>query len=112
MPAYPTVLIPARISRGGFASERTYRIETPDGKGCVGLAPWAYTFTAPNQRIEEEPADGETINGFVQARVINGDPDGPAKVWLPDGEVCFVVRSLLNYTPIEPLPESSPHVPV
>lgn len=110
MPAYPTVLIPARISRGGFGNERTYKIRSASGNDFTGLAAWPYCFDEKVRRIEEEPQ--EEVTGFIEARVVNGAPDGAAKVWLPDGEVCYVARSeLRSDLTIPPKPEAT-NVPV
>jgi hypothetical protein len=111
MSIYPTVLITARISRGGFGNERTYKIRAASGKDFTGLAAWLYCFDTQVHRLQEEP-EGE-VPGFIEARIVNGRPDGPAKVWLPDGEVCYVARSeLRSDLPIPPKPETPTNVPV
>jgi hypothetical protein len=111
MAVFPTTLIRARISRGGFANERTYTIRAASGSDFTGLASWQYCYNQNVQRSENEPP--KEFEGFVEARIINGQPNGPAKVWLPDGEVCYVPRSELRTDiPIPPKSEVVPNVPV
>ena len=110
---YRTVLVKAKISRGGFSNERTYSIRAKDGMDFIGLAPWIYCFDTRNSRIQTEPVDDQSISGFVQARIISGPIAGPFKLSLPGGDVCVVEKSEIIEDPTIPAPpENYARVPV
>ncbi len=113
MAAYRTVVVKAKISRGGFANERTFAIQTAGGQEYIGLAPWIYCFDSHLARIQEEPADDRTTTGYVQARIISVQADGSYKLSLPGGDVCLVAKSQIKENPDIPAPpENYARVPV
>jgi len=82
------VAIPCRITRSGFPNERVFRITLPDGSEFVGAAPAYYFWNSDRSKLgENQPSKrGESIPGFVEARIITSDPDS-ALVSLPSGNV-------------------------
>ena len=113
-PLNRTVVVGARIFRGGFANERTYSFTTPDGLEYTGTAPWIYCFDEEMTRVEEEPSDNG-VRGFVQARVVKEVIDKPShsKLVFPGGDVYVVPNTVIKEgVEIPQLPESYARVPV
>lgn len=102
------VHLECELGRGGFDSERVYRIKRSGAPELVGLAPVHYCWTASGDRLPDGvPQRKTTINGLVAGRVMaNGG--NIAKVELPDGQMITVVASSVCKRPVEPYP----HVPV
>lgn len=67
--------IPCKIERGGFSSERTFEIDTPEGK-LVGTAFVDHLRNKQRKPLDETmPAAGNQIEGFVKCRIIRHQDD-------------------------------------
>lgn len=101
--------IQCRISRGGFSSERVFRVKLMGGAEHIAAAPVEYFLT---ERLGPLPADqpekrGELIPGFVTGRLIR-DEVGSQLVSVPSGEVLLLPASEIREYPNE----RAAHVPV
>ncbi len=81
--------IQCKIERGGFSSERTFEIETPQGK-VVGTAFVAHLSDENRKPLGPDiPPVGEQIKGFVKCRIIRRKDD-QALVEFPSTDVMYV----------------------
>lgn len=88
MPVY--FHIACSIERGGFTTERTFEIETGDGR-LVGTAYIEHLCDEHRQPLsEDEPPYGEKIRGFVKCRKIRETNDGKVLVEVPSADVIHV----------------------
>ena len=79
--------IACEISRGGFSDERVFKILAGETRHS-GVASRRHMWCSEGNPIEEgEPPLGETIRGFVAARVLKLLGNEVAIVSVPDGEV-------------------------
>jgi hypothetical protein len=109
MPMSDPVYVRCQLSRGGFSSERVFRLTAAGGEEFVGSAPLPYCQTAGGKPLTpEQPPEGVRMHGRVAARVIRRDSDGSAWLSFPDGSVAQVWEELV----IERKPEGAPHVPL
>lgn len=102
------VAIRCKISKGGFSSERVFRIRLNDGEH-VGAAPIEY-FSTNDQRPlpADRPANkGEHIEGFIAGRIVAVE-DGSYLVSVPSGEVLLIPGAEI----IEQPAGNATHVPV
>ena len=96
--------IACRIERGAFTNERTFEIELSDrityrgereGK-LVGTAHASHLRTPERKPFtEDEPPYGETVEGFVQCRIIRELPTGWVLVEVPSADVIHVSKDSL-----------------
>jgi hypothetical protein len=101
MPESDLVYVPCEISRGGFSSERVFRVDlgtNADGsrKTFLGSAPLPYCRTSSGKPLgPDEPPPGKRIPGFVAARVIRKENE---TAWLsfPDGSVAQVPEKIVE----------------
>jgi len=104
------ILVRCEISRGGFPSEKVFRLTQSDGTVHIGAAPAGYFFTTAKKRFKPgEPAErGEWVPGFLAARVIQ-ESDGTLLVSVPLADVLSVKKEdFVEY----PHQEGRAHVPV
>jgi hypothetical protein len=102
------VAVRCRISRGGFSSERVFRVLVDGGVEHVGAAPVEYFFDEQQRRLSsDQPQRGVTLLGFVAARVVE-QTNGAVFVSAPSGEVLRVGAAEI----IEYPKGSRAHVPV
>ncbi len=102
------VAVRCRISRGGFSSERVFRVTVAGGVEHVGAAPVEYFFDEQQRRLPpDQPPRGVTLQGFVAARVVE-QTNGTILVSVPSGEVLRVGTGEI----IEHPKGSRAHVPV
>jgi hypothetical protein len=89
------VLIQCELSRGGFSSERVFRIEAADGGTLVGVADLSYCYDRAGERLKpDQPAAGKRVHGLVSARVIREEGDA-VLLSVPDGSVASVLRGVI-----------------
>lgn len=96
--------IGCEIERGAFTNERTFEIQLSnqityqgdqEGK-LVGTAHASHLRTSAKQPLDEDdPRYGETIEGFVQCRVIRELPKERVLVEVPSADVIHVSRDSL-----------------
>src|SRR5438034_7247352 len=86
------VAVRCRISRGGFSSERVFRVTVANGEEYIGAAPVDYFFDESKGPLPpEQPRErGSSVPGFVAGRVIEREPNGICVVSVPSGEVLRV----------------------
>jgi hypothetical protein len=86
------IRLPCKITRGGFPSERVFRLLLADGSVHVGAAPIEYLFTADRTRLGPDvpTQKGVSIPGFVTARIVAVGPAETVLVSVPSGEVLRV----------------------
>ena len=102
------VVLPCEIEMGGFSGERYFKINLVGGKVYESVASYLHFLNKSKQRLESsEPPAGESIEGFVVARII-GKTSGGTVVEIPDGEALLVPKSVLISRPRE----KDAHVPV
>ena len=110
------VAVRCLIARGGFSGERVVTVRCADGTEKKGLAPTHYCWDEKKHPLgEDEPADGQAIEGFVAARKLrSAGPAAPGAVVvdIPDGEVMVVPRDSVIPRPASTEPETTPHVPL
>jgi hypothetical protein len=89
------VLVRCELARGGFSSERVFRVKTLAGGTLAGVADLEYCFTAEKERLgADDPPAGKTVRGFVAARVIRPE-NGSFLISVPDGSVASVQGNTL-----------------
>lgn len=96
--------IACQIERGAFTNERTFEIELSDhityqgeqaGK-LIGTAHASHLRTSERQPLsEDDPLYGETIEGFVQCRIIRELPEEWVLVEVPSADVIHVSKDSL-----------------
>jgi hypothetical protein len=86
----PTFLIPCKIERGGFSTERLFTIELPDGpKTFAGY--YEHFLNADRQKLDlETPAEGELMEGFAKCRIIQRQDDGALIIDIPSSDSLLV----------------------
>jgi hypothetical protein len=104
------VALRCRITRGGFSSERVFRVRLAEGEEYVGVAPVDYFLTEAKAPLpaDEPPQRGTAITGHVAARVLSNGSDEAALVSVPSGDVLRVNAGELSSYP----GGSRAHVPV
>jgi hypothetical protein len=84
------VAVRCRISRGGFSSERVFRVDIAGGVEHVAAGPVEYFFDENQQHLQgDQPPRGVTRAGYVTARVVEQKND-TVLVSVPSGEVLWV----------------------
>ena len=102
------IAIRCRISRGGFSSERVFRVTTPEKVEHVGAAPVEYFFDENQQGLPlEPPPRGVSLPGLVAARVVEQNHN-TVLVSVPSGEVLRVATNEVTEYP----KGTRAHVPV
>jgi hypothetical protein len=92
-----TVLVSCSIEKGAFSGERVFHLTLADGSEYFGVAPAHYCFKDPETAVSrDEPAEGASIPGFVEAILISNGGD-KAMVELPDGEAVQVEASQIPF---------------
>ena len=111
MPRNQEVALRCQIKAGGFSQERIAEVALAGGGKHTVLAPRHYCWTQDKRPLGiDEPAAGQTINGWVAARRLGGRPGEPVVVTTPDGDVFEVSHEIVETRPAES--EISPHVSV
>lgn len=88
MPVY--FHIACTIERGGFTTERTFEINTHDGK-IIGTAYIEHLCGADKKPLpEDEPQYGEKLDGFVKCRKIRDIDESTVLVEVPSADVVHV----------------------
>ncbi len=96
--------IACRIERGAFTNERTFQIRLSpnvryrgENEGqLVGTAHVDHLYNAQRRRLSvDEPAYGETIDGYVLCRKIRELPNGRLLVEVPSADVIHVLEDEL-----------------
>lgn len=88
MPVY--FHIACTIERGGFTTERTFEIETEDGK-LVGTAYIEHLCDEKKKPLSEgEPPFGEKISGYVKCRKIRNISETKVLVEVPSSDIVHV----------------------
>jgi hypothetical protein len=96
------VAVNCAISRGGFSSERVFRITLADGEEHVGAAPVQYFFDETATRLSpDKPLRGETLLGLVTGRVVDTEGQDVYLVSVPSGEVLRVNSNIVVEHPKE-----------
>jgi hypothetical protein len=84
------IAVRCRISRGGFSSERVFRVTMASGVEHVTAGPVEYFFDENQQRLQaDQPPRGVTLAGYVTARVVEQKND-TVLVSVPSGEVLWL----------------------
>lgn len=86
-------LIPCKIERGGFRSERTFEITQERGKPLIGTAYFDHFCSESQETLgDDEPAEGKSIKGFVKCRLIRrSQPNSELViVEVPSGDVLTI----------------------
>ena len=97
MPESDVVFVCCELSRGGFSSERVFRLKTIGDKEFVGSAPIQYCQTKARAPLKPaEPEEGKSVPGFVAARVIRENGDDTVWLSFPDGSVAQVSKELIQ----------------
>lgn len=99
MSNYETVFVKCVFSKGGFPTERLYRITDPHAKSAAGgLVPSYYCFDDRMKRLSDkaEPPEGKSVKGYLEALLIQHNGDGTVQLDLPDGKVLIVSPALLK----------------
>jgi hypothetical protein len=113
MPESDLVFIRCQLSRGGFSSERVFRLDLgkdDQGKGKVflGSAPVQYCQTEAGKPLKpDEPPPGKRIPGQVAARIVRENQDQTVWLSFPDGSVTQVPVPLLVTPKIGKTPDVS-----
>jgi hypothetical protein len=82
------VAVRCRITRGGFSSERVFRVTLTDSTEYVGAAPAEYFFDEFEKPLPpDQPPRGVTKLGVVAGRVVGGEGQDGVLVSVPSGEV-------------------------
>jgi hypothetical protein len=78
LPANSRLIVRCRISRGGFSSERVFRVTLANKEQHIGAAPVEYFLTEKQSRLapDQAPERGIQIKGFIEARLIRNEPGG------------------------------------
>jgi hypothetical protein len=86
-------LIPCKIERGGFSGERTFTIATGGGEPLIGVAYYEY-FLDSNQKpiSEDEPPEGQKLDGFVMCRIIRLVDDSTVIVEVPSSDTIEIQK--------------------
>ena len=93
------VAVECKISRGGFSSERQFRIALSEGEH-IGLAPVEYCYTRQGEPLGgQAPSRATPLDGLVAARVLEQDAAGKVLIYLPDGEVVSIDAALIHTNP-------------
>lgn len=88
--------IPCIIERGGFSSERTFRIALPNGSELVGTADVEYLTDEDGNAIPDgQPEPGRPIRGRVQYRRLRSTHDGEVLIEVPSSDVVRLKTSQL-----------------
>jgi hypothetical protein len=84
--------VKCRVSRGGFSSERVFRVRLANGAEHVGAAPVDYFLTEQGERLSpDEPGQrGTQVAGWLVGRLVREEPGGNALVSVPSGEVLLL----------------------
>jgi hypothetical protein len=94
------VAVRCAISRGGFSSERVFRVRLADGGEYVGVGPVPYFFTDQKEPLSaDQPAQrGERIPGHVAAYILGNGTQEALTVYVPSGDVLVVkAAEVSNY---------------
>jgi hypothetical protein len=104
------ILVRCRISRGGFSSEKVFRVTLNDGTEHIGAAPAGYFFLQNKRQLppDQPSRRGEQIAGFLTARIVAEEADDVLLVSVPLDEVLRLKREQTAEYP----QEGPAHVPV
>jgi hypothetical protein len=95
----PTNAIKCQISKGGFPSERVFRVNLVGGVEHVGVAPVHYFFTESGQPLPQQPGEnGLPTPGFIAGRIL-AQKDNALLVSVPSGEVLLLPASEVSGNP-------------
>ncbi len=102
MPKIDEIGLHCLLSRGGFFSERVFRVPLADGKEQhVGATPAEYCFTPEGQPLALDKVEkGASVPGIVAARIVSQE-NGTLWVSVPDGEVIPVGTDVVTPRPQE-----------
>jgi hypothetical protein len=85
------VYVRCQLSRGGFSSERVFRLASLREEEFVGSAPLKYCQTATGEPLDaDQPPEGSRLPGRVAARIIRKDGEGGVWLSFPDGSIAQV----------------------
>lgn len=103
------ILVRCKVSRGGFPSEKVFRVTQSDGTEHIGAAPTNYFYSSPGKHFPpHKPADRDKWEpGFLLGRVIQ-ESDTVLLVSLPLADVLWVKKEAVTEYP----QEARAHVPV
>lgn len=94
--SFPLYYIRCRISRGGFASERRFSIRDVDGQEIAGISDIEYLRDEQGNGLsEDEPPEGQSIDGFVACRIIRKVKDQVVLIEIPSSDLARVEDSVL-----------------
>jgi len=96
------ILVRCLISRGGFSSEKVFRVKLADGTEHIGAAPARYYFTVAGQPMapDQPPQRLDQVEGFLTGRIIAEEGDD-ILVSVPLGEVLRVKKTQATEFPVE-----------
>lgn len=82
------LFVPCTIRRGGFSSERTFELKLPSGEKLVGLSYVEYLRDQNWDALDKDtPASGQTIEGFVQCRIVQQVDQDSVLIEVPSSDV-------------------------
>jgi len=91
------VLIPCKIERGGFSSERTFLVDLSD-RQLAGIAHIGHLRDSSRNPLSEEnePDFDEHIDGYVECRIIRKVSNQAILVEFPNSETVIVQEEVFR----------------
>src|SRR5262245_53249765 len=96
---YHTVYVKCQFSKGGFPTERLFRIDPQNGRKIISeLVPSHDCFDLRMRSLSDkpEPPQGKMLQGFLEALLIRENADGTVQLDLPNGIAIDVPPALLK----------------
>lgn len=90
------VFVKCSLARAAFPSQCLFRVELSDGGKLAGVAPIHYCYDADRKPLEAEIEAGKENSGLVAGLKIGQGKGDSIRVYLPDGEVYEVSKSIVD----------------
>lgn len=81
------VWVKCEFSRGGFPTERIFRIKSPQGGIYRGVAPSGYCYGTDKKALGDAAFDKDRVPGRLPGIAYGTGAGGTTRVQLPDGEI-------------------------
>jgi hypothetical protein len=105
MPDMVEMAVHCQLSRGGFSSQRVFRVKTADNQTIAGVADLDYCYAEDTTPLDaDQPPEGKRVAGLVAARIVAEEDKDKVLISVPDGKVLAVRRGQLVPRPSKVAP--------
>lgn len=89
-------LIPCKIERGGFSTERLFTIELPNGQEETFAGYYEHFLDGQKKQLDlDTPKKGDVLDGFAKCRIIQTQGDGTIIIDIPSSDSLLVQSDVL-----------------